>query len=84
MAYVGVTHVQKGNVIKSLRRRWQKHVRRALTEERNWTLCVAIRKHGAEAFTVEVVEVVRGKANAHNVERALIRELNPKLNSDKR
>lgn len=79
---MGVTHVQKGNAINSLRRRWQKHVRRALTEERDWTLCNAIRKHGPDAFTVEIIEVVRGKSNAHVRERELIRELKPKLNTD--
>lgn len=82
--YVGVTHVGKSTVNKGLARRWRKHVQRAYAEEYNWKLCEAIRKYGPEAFHVEVVQVVRGKTNAHNVERALIRELNPKLNSDKR
>lgn len=82
--YVGVTHVAGGNKNKSLKRRWQKHVRRALTEDRNWKLCKAIRKHGPEAFEVIIVAVVRGKVNAHNYERELIRKLNPKLNTDKR
>ena len=79
--YVGVTYVEKCAKT-SLRRRWQKHVRRALTEERNWKLCKAIRKYGPEKFTVEIVEVVRGKTNAHNVERELIRKINPNLNTD--
>lgn len=83
-AYIGVTHVADGSKAKSLKRRWQKHVRRALTEDRNWKLCKAIRKHGPDAFTVVIIEVVRGKVNAHNVERELIRKLNPKLNTDKR
>jgi len=82
--YIGVTHVQNGNKIKSLRRRWLKHVRRALTENRDWTLCEAIRKHGPDAFTVEIMEVVRGKVAAHSRERELIRLHKPKLNTDKR
>ena len=80
--YVGVTYVDKIGAKKSLRRRWQKHVRRALTEEHNWKLCKAIRKYGPESFTVEIIEVVRGKSNAHIVERNLIREINPNLNTD--
>jgi hypothetical protein len=47
-------------------------------------LCSAIRKHGAEKFLVEVVEVVRGKSAAHEIERVLIRKIKPKLNTDTR
>ena len=82
--YVGVTYVQDNSPAKSLRRRWKKHVQRALTELRDWTLCKAIRKYGMEAFETEILEIVRGKDAAHKLERAYIRELNPKLNSDKR
>lgn len=82
--YIGVTYVEKGNKNKSLRRRWLKHIQRAMTENRDWMLCNAIRKHGPDAFVVEIVEVVRGKASAHSRERELIRLHKPKLNSDKR
>jgi len=82
--YIGVTFVDKGRVNASLTRRWQKHVRRALTEGKSWKLCQAIRKHGPEAFTIGVLEVVRGKAEAHQRERQLIRERKPKLNTDVR
>ena len=84
LQYIGVTYVQDRSPTKSLRRRWQKHIRRALTEGRDWTLCKAIRKYGAEAFEVEVLEVVRGKPAAHVRERELIRTLKPKLNTDVR
>lgn len=84
LEYIGVTYVQDRSPVKSLRRRWQKHVRRALTEGRDWALCKAIRRFGAEAFTVEVVEVVRGKSAAHTRERELIRSLRPRLNTDVR
>ena len=80
--YIGVTHVGKSTPNKGLARRWRKHVQRAYAENYNWKLCIAIRKYGPEAFTVEIIEVVRGKVNAHNVERDLIREINPSLNSD--
>ena len=84
LEYVGVTYVENRSPTKSLRRRWQKHVRRALTEGRDWTLCQAIRKHGPEAFQIEVVEVVRGKPAAHVREREMIRARKPKLNTDVR
>lgn len=82
--YIGVTFVDKGRINSSLTRRWQKHVRRALTENKDWKLCVAIRKYGPDNFTVGVLEVVRGKAAAHIRERELIRERKPKLNTDVR
>lgn len=84
LEYIGVTFVERRSPALSLRRRWQKHVRRALTEDRSWNLCRAIRKHGPEAFEVQVLEVVRGKALAHQVERDLIRTRKPRLNTDVR
>lgn len=84
LEYIGVTYVQDRSPSKSLRRRWQKHVCRALTEGRDWSLCKAIRKYGAEAFEVCVLEVVRGKPAAHIRERELIRSLRPRLNTDVR
>ena len=82
--YIGVTVVNNRSPSKSLNRRWQKHVQRAYAENKGWKLCEAIRKYGPDAFTVEVVQVVRGKAAAHNVERDLIRVRKPKLNTDVR
>jgi len=84
MVYIGVTVVEKRNPQYSLKRRWQKHVSRALTEGKVWKLCAAIRRHGSEKFSVEIVETVRGKETAHKRERQLIRELRPSLNTDVR
>lgn len=84
MEYIGVTFVENGSPERSLKRRYQKHVRRALTEERDWKLCQAIRKYGPEAFSLQVIEIVRGKAEAHIRERALINKYNPRLNTDVR
>ena len=82
--YIGVTVVDQGRVMPSLTRRWNKHVRRALTENKDWKLCIAIRKYGPDNFHVGVIEVVRGKSAAHIRERELIRERKPKLNTDVR
>lgn len=84
LEYIGVTYVQDRSPAKSLKRRFRKHVNRALTEGRDWTLCKAIRKYGAEVFDIRVLEVVRGKPAAHVRERELIRERKPKLNTDVR
>lgn len=82
--YIGVTFVDKGRINYSLTRRWQKHVRRAMTEGKDWKLCTAIRKYGPEAFEVCYYEVVRGKSEAHQLERELIKTRKPKLNTDVR
>jgi hypothetical protein len=77
--YVGLT-VAVGSVAKSLKVRVQKHCRRALTENKNWTLCNAIRAYGPESFTYGLLEIVRGKLNAHRREQEIIREHAPALN----
>jgi hypothetical protein len=51
-----------------------------VTENKNWALCRNIREHGANAFEMEVIGVVRGRKNAHVMERGLIAELCPALN----
>ena len=79
--YVGVTVKDPGPVKKSLHRRWMKHVYRARSENRTWTLYEAMRLHGHEAFRVEALEVVRGTAPAHARERVLTRELGATLNT---
>ena len=83
-SYIGITvsggHTQKAKN-KSLLVRWQKHVRRALTENKDWLLCTSIREYGAEAFTREIIEIVRGKKAAHERELELIREYSPELNT---
>lgn len=83
-SYVGVAVVLAGSPKKTLHRRFQKHVQRALAEQHVWKLCVAIREHGPETFTKKIVQVVRGKVAAHEIERELIRTLKPELNTDTR
>jgi hypothetical protein len=80
--YIGVTQVENRSVNKSLKRRWQKHVCRAKTENHTWKLYTEIRRYGAEAFTIELVEIVRGKSAAHKRERQLIEKYQPNLNTD--
>jgi hypothetical protein len=43
-----------------------------------------MRERGTDAFVVSIIDVVRGKAEAHQKERALIREYRPTLNTDVR
>ena len=76
--YIGVT---QGFRKRDLRIRVQKHIRRALTETKSWALCDAIRSYGVSAFVAQELAIVRGKREAHALERALIGECSPTLNS---
>lgn len=78
--YLGIT-VCSGNIRQALKIRMQKHLRRALTENRDWALCRSLREHGAEAHTYGLLEIVRGRLTAHARERELIRLHNPALNT---
>ena len=76
--YIGIT---QGFRQRDLKIRVQKHVRRALTEGKTWTLCEAIRSFGPESFVAQQLAVVRGKVAAHAIERQLIGECLPTLNT---
>ena len=78
--YVGIT-VCGSAVSQALKVRLQKHIRRALTENKSWALCESIRKHGASAFAMLLVDVVRGRKAAHAYEREIINGDLPQLNT---
>ena len=80
--YIGLTAMEfSGNIRKTLNRRMQKHMQRALAENKNWGLSRALRERGAERFVYGVIEVVRGKRPAHARETELINTLRPSLNT---
>lgn len=80
--YVGITCVST-TVKRSLYVRIRKHVQRAYAENKDWALYNNIRKYGTGSFTYGVLEIVRGKANAHQREVELIKQFCPKLNTFK-
>lgn len=82
--YIGLT-VVSGNVTKSLKCRISKHWHRRNDPKRlDWKIYKAFRKVEREDIDIEVVEIVRGKTEAHKREREIIRVLKPTLNSDVR
>lgn len=80
--YIGITN-KNSTVKKSLHVRIRKHVQRAFAENKDWALYNSIRKYGTSAFNYGVVEIVRGKSQAHQRELELLKQYCPKLNTFK-
>jgi len=85
LRYVGVTAKTESTALKSARTRAAKHFYRAHTEAKDWSLCSVLRMlEDKSQITVAVLEVIRGKAEAHRREVELRRLLRPELNTDRR
>ena len=80
--YLGVTFARRRAWKRSAKIRWEAHVRNAFDYDRMNLLSIAIREHGADGFAREVLEIVRGKQNAHDRERELIQLIQPELNME--
>lgn len=78
--YIGVTVCAGNSPKRAAEGRWKRHVTRALFHDKSWKLCEAIRAFGPEAFFVEVLEKVRGKAQAHQREREITKLVGAELN----
>jgi group I intron endonuclease len=79
--YVGMAVCVDRSGKETLAARWCRHVGRAKLQNKSWKLCESIRKYGAEAFTQEILEFVRGKAEAHERETMLRKTGQFKLNT---
>jgi len=83
--YIGVTAKTESTVLKSVRARAAKHYYRAKKEDKQWSLCIALRELSSkDEIEILVHEIVRGKAEAHKREVQLRRQINPTLNTDTR
>jgi hypothetical protein len=82
--YIGVTAKTESTVNRSVQVRFNKHVYRSRSEDKSWRLYEAMRERGVDAFELSILAVVRGKSEAHRVEREMIRDYRPTLNTDVR
>ncbi|MGL6052631.1 MAG: hypothetical protein ACRC16_22065 [Aeromonas salmonicida] len=85
-SYIGVTVKDTHNPRASVQRRVSKHwYRRKDETKRHWSLYqVLATLETREEIEFEVLNIVRGKSAAHTLERELIREVQPTLNTDTR
>lgn len=80
--YIGVSGVLGRAQQKTLEVRFRKHLSRALNEDKVWSMHVSLRSWPDSKFwRKEILEVVRGRKNAHQRERQLIAEYEPVLNT---
>jgi hypothetical protein len=78
--YIGLTVARGRAYNRSAKLRLIAHKRNATIYNKDTVLYRAMREHGPNAFTTEVLEVVRGKAEAHKRELMVGRELGVELN----
>ena len=81
--YIGITQAIGRAFNYSVLRRFQKHMSRAKQENKDWALYNDMRKYGPDVYDVYVFDIVRGKQEAHDIEREQLKLNNYKLNSKK-
>jgi len=79
-SYIGLTRKGSATVNKAVKERWRKHISRARHEDRAWELYKYIKAGNWDGWTHEVIDVIRGRAEAYAFERAIVKEIRPELN----
>jgi hypothetical protein len=79
--YIGVTQCIGRAYLASVKKRWKQHISRSKHQNLTWNLYLSIDEYGIDAFRPSILEIVRGKTEAHTRETKLIHELKPTLNS---
>jgi hypothetical protein len=79
--YIGLTRKSQPNVNKVVAERWRKHKSRARNENRLWALYVYLKSGGLDLmWEHRVLAVIRGRKEAYEYERHLVKEFQPSLN----
>lgn len=81
--YIGMTVMQNTrSVTKTLNTRLRQHFWRANTEKKDWELCKMLRK--TNNVRIDAIDIIRGKAAAHEMEVLYIDTVKPELNTKKK
>jgi hypothetical protein len=80
-SYIGITAAIGRRFHYSAKLRLQKHFSRARREDKQWALYIDMREHEQEVYQLFIVDIVRGKALAHQIEVELLKEFQYELNS---
>lgn len=80
-SYIGLTVADGRAFLRSVKIRVQKHMSRSKCETKEWNLYTYLRENSDIEMQYEVLEVVRGRKNAHSRERELIAKFSPELNT---
>ena len=79
--YIGLTVASGRAYLRSVKVRIQKHMSRARRENKNWSLYEFIRENPDAKIQYQIIDIVRGRKNAYELERQYIEELSPTLNT---
>lgn len=79
--YIGKAVMLGQAVNKTMKKRWQGHLRTAMIDCKPYLISESIRKYGPDAFAWEVIEIVRGTYEASAREAELINTVGSKLNT---
>jgi hypothetical protein len=79
--YVGLTRKTESTPLRSIKRRWSKHISRAKKDDLQWKLYEFIRSREDMKWKHTILEVVRGRSLAYKREREIILEMKPLLNT---
>jgi len=80
-SYLGITVAIGRRFHYSAHLRFQKHQSRAKKENKQWALYIDMRENDPSVYELFIVDVVRGKALAHEIETKLLKKFNYELNS---
>lgn len=80
-SYLGITAAIGRRFLYSVRLRFQKHCSRAKCENKGWKLYEDMKEWGPDVYDVFLLDVVRGKKAAHQIEVKLLKEFQYELNS---
>lgn len=80
-SYIGISAVARTPLM-ALRERFRRHVSKATHENKNWKLHKLLRKFPDPSdWEMQIIGKIRGRKNAHQLERSLIEQFSPELNT---